>query len=258
MSIRFYGRKRGLSKHFEIRRFEAKPGILPESVSYESYAAPVYDQGAFGSCVANSTAAVQRLYHRKRTGQDILVSRAAVYSQAKYSYEPTDIADDGLLITDGLLVPKNFGYALESAFPYPTDPSGNDAGNLLEPVPPADWSASFKEATYLTVDAASVDSMIRALVAHGPLVIGLSFAQEFENIGSDGLMDPKYAQTDAGGHCVHILAYDQHKFGGSFRIRNSWGTSWGSAGDGWMPFSTWTIAPSFAPDEAYTVAFPET
>jgi C1A family cysteine protease len=49
-----------------------------------------------------------------------------------------------------------------------------------------------------------------------------------------------------GGHAVVVVGYDDAKkiqntgggpkTTGAFRIRNSWGKSWGDAGYGWLPY----------------------
>jgi C1A family cysteine protease len=255
--MRSYGRKRGINPRFELRRFEATKETLATSVSYENDAPGVFDQGAFGFCVASATAAVQMFYRKKRTSATDVISRSAIYSQAKYSYEPNDIRDDGLQVTDGLLVPKNFGFVLESEWGYPTDPSGQNTGNALQPVKPSLWNPSFEEASYLSVDTSSVESMMRAMEAKGPLIIGMNYPLGFENIGADGYCDPALAGEPAGGHCLWILAYDQNTFGGAFRIRNSWGNGFGANGDMWLPFDALTKIPQYWPDEAYCVSFPE-
>jgi C1A family cysteine protease len=251
---RFYGRKKGLNPRFELRHFTASNAAPEESLSYENIAPAVFNQGSHGTCVANATAAVQMAYRLKRTGATDVISRAAIYSQAKHSYEPQDIADDGLMVTDGLLVPKNFGFVLESAFPYPT---GEDNGNILTPVPSTLWNPSFEEASYLAVDTSSVENMMRAMSEHGPLVVALTFPDGWENIGADGYCDPASAGAAAGGHCVWILAFDQNKFGGAFRVRNSWGNDYGANGDFWVPFSALTQVPEYWFDEAYAVAYPK-
>ena len=39
-----------------------------------------------------------------------------------------------------------------------------------------------------------------------------------------------------GGHAVTIVGYDDHRFGGAFKIVNSWGTGWGDEGYFWLPY----------------------
>ncbi|MET0049533.1 MAG: C1 family peptidase, partial [Candidatus Thiodiazotropha sp.] len=40
-----------------------------------------------------------------------------------------------------------------------------------------------------------------------------------------------------GGHAVTLVGYDYNKFGGAFKIINSWGTEWGDNGYFWMPYN---------------------
>jgi hypothetical protein len=257
--MRSYGRKPGLNPKFELRRFTADTSkSFPASLSYEMFAPAAYDQGAYGTCVANGSIGVFRTYHKKRGFGDAVASRSALYSQAKHAFEPDDIADDGLQVTDGLLVMKDFGFAMEDEWPYPDDPSGQNTGNLLESVPANLWHRSFLEASYLAVDMSSPESIMRAMSEHGPIIIGMNFPLEWENIGPDGFMDPEIAQTSAGGHCIWIPAYDEGRFGGAVKVRNSWGKPWGDNGDGWLPFSCIQKNPTFWPDEGYTVSFPKT
>lgn len=244
------GRKRGTNKHFRAAAFEPKALHLPDAVSYEYDAPDVFNQLSFGTCVGNASAAVYEFYAKKRGVALSPVSRRAIYSQAKHAFEPNDIADDGLMVTDGLLVLEKFGSVAESAWPYPAD---GDEASLLEPVPADLWNATFEASAWLSVDTSSADAMMRALSEHGPMIVGMEWAAENFGAPPNGLLDPALAKTDAGGHCVWILAYDQHRFGGAFKIRNSWSAAWGCQGDGWLPFSA--LSTTFAPDEAYCLAF---
>lgn len=56
---------------------------------------------------------------------------------------------------------------------------------------------------------------------------------------------PAVSDTVEGGHPVDAVGYDdnlviKHPDGtatmGALRIRNSWGTAWGEAGYGWLPY----------------------
>jgi len=58
---------------------------------------------------------------------------------------------------------------------------------------------------------------------------------------------PTTGESIAGGHAVVVVGYDDTKkiqntnpggveATGAFLIRNSWGTGWGQAGYGWLPY----------------------
>ena len=77
-----------------------------------------------------------------------------------------------------------------------------------------------------------------ALLAHGPVVIGVAWRES--------MFDPDPATyrltvegSVAGGHCVLLNAYEPDRDfgdgpGSSFRLQNSWGGSWGTAGGAWL------------------------
>lgn len=68
-------------------------------------------------------------------------------------------------------------------------------------------------------------------------------------ITSEGLFDfPKFKSLKASnGHSVCVIGYDDLKFGGAFKIANSWGKNWGDAGYFWLRYKdTWTIGNAYA------------
>ena len=52
---------------------------------------------------------------------------------------------------------------------------------------------------------------------------------------------PRPGDRLEGGHAVVAIGYDDGKTigkeKGALRIRNSWGTAWGDAGYGWLPYA---------------------
>lgn len=78
----------------------------------------------------------------------------------------------------------------------------------------------------------------------GPVVIGVSWTTGMSYPDEDGYID---ASGDLyGGHCVAVTGYsaDYNGDGPKFRIRNSWGRSYGRGGDAYI-----------APDELNKVVF---
>ena len=55
---------------------------------------------------------------------------------------------------------------------------------------------------------------------------------------------PLMNEDEAGGHAVVAVGYDDAKVingvAGAIKIRNSWGTGWGAAGYGWLPYRYFT------------------
>ena len=43
--------------------------------------------------------------------------------------------------------------------------------------------------------------------------------------------------TYHGGHAMCVVGYDDNRYGGSFEVQNSWGTSWGNNGYIWIEYN---------------------
>ena len=74
-----------------------------------------------------------------------------------------------------------------------------------------------------------------ALSQNYPIVTGIDVDNSFGELGSS---NPKYSASENSieGHAVTIVGYDDDKYGGSFRIMNSYGSDWGDDGFFWMTY----------------------
>lgn len=215
-------------EHFEL--VQTKGLSIPPALEYKQIFAPVDDQGDYATCVAHATKSVLDAVIGKRTGKLPGVSWRGIYSLTKWSLEATDLQDDGLAIEDALNCIEQFGYALESTW---SDDAVTEA-NIFEQVPPLELLRFDTFASWQRV-AISPDTLARALVAKGPIVIGLDWPLEWEiGVGADGVLSPT-ASIEAGGHCVVLTGYVNKGGVYYFRLRNSWGTAWGLKGYAWLP-----------------------
>lgn len=71
----------------------------------------------------------------------------------------------------------------------------------------------------------TIDCMKSALIANGPVYIGLPVRSYDSKFWLGGAI--------LGGHAVPVVGYDEN----SFLIKNSWGTAWGDNGYTSLPFS---------------------
>ncbi len=65
--------------------------------------------------------------------------------------------------------------------------------------------------------------------------LGLSFL--FNNLSGSNSVYNTADGNNLGGHAVTIVGYDDNKFGGAFKIINSWSANWGDDGYFWLPYS---------------------
>jgi hypothetical protein len=90
-----------------------------------------------------------------------------------------------------------------------------------------------------TVD---IDNLKYALTINLPIISGIGVGDAFGKLGADNsLYRPNFAAED-GGHAITIVGYDDNKYGGSFRIMNSYGSDWGDAGFFWMTYADYEKA----------------
>jgi C1A family cysteine protease len=223
-------------------------GQLPLNVSYEYLFPPVFDQGQVGTCVAQSTSALMAAIIYKRVLNRIDISRRAIYSLTKQHFETEFRDQEGLYVVDALRVLESIGYVLETDFPEGTP----TAESILQPVPLGVIKGDhllkdfYRVGGGESVHAELVDNMKLALFEKGPIAIGIQFHKDWEQCEAPGFLNASPSPDIAGGHEMVVVGYSEKK--AAFRIRNSWGTTWGDGGYCWLPFTSTVL-----PDDAYTI-----
>lgn len=72
-----------------------------------------------------------------------------------------------------------------------------------------------------------------SLIDLGPIVLGIDWYAGMSDVDGKGVM--KVRGQLEGGHCVVLNGFVKHRLGDHwFRIKNSWGRSWGDNGNGWI------------------------
>jgi hypothetical protein len=251
MEKRYYGAKLndpGKSRFPAINM--ASVAELPPVVDY-SYAFRIDNQGQLGTCVSYGTRKIFDVFATKRTGKTFLVSPRAIYSSAKAQFSPGDDTDDGLAVSDGLSIAKQF-YVLESDWPSTMTAGEQDFPQWLLPVPDSLKKTDFIFKDIVRLEDITVDQIRLMLHGHGPCCIGISWMDNWENIGEDGKL-PGTGGSVAGGHCINITGYfdefenlDGTK--GAFKIANNWSAEWGYNGYCFLPYNSTSM-----PTDVYTI-----
>ncbi|MBF0102304.1 MAG: hypothetical protein HQK77_15490, partial [Desulfobacterales bacterium] len=87
-----------------------------------------------------------------------------------------------------------------------------------------------------------------------PVLAGIMALDSFSNIsGTDAGYNQVYGQF--GGHAVTIVGYDDTRYGGAFKILNSYGQQWGDRGYFWLPYEFASTTPSGYNQTILMVAF---
>jgi hypothetical protein len=81
--------------------------------------------------------------------------------------------------------------------------------------------------------------MKASLANRNAILIGMKVYSSFYYLqGSGSVYQPNInSESNEGGHAVTIVGYDDNKYGGAFKIINSWGINWGDGGYFWLPYS---------------------
>jgi len=245
MSKHFYGRIKDTP---DSRDFRFQPGYgltpLPAIVDLRAYCPPVYDQLQANSCVGNAIAGGVD-YERAHQGPEtpfMTPARLFIYYNAR-ALEGTVDTDSGASIRDGFKSIKAQGVCAEYRWPYIVP------GNVTrKPFHGCYGAASWhKTLTYLAVAQAQTD-MMDCLAQGYPFVFGITVYESFESelVEKTGTVPmPKPGEAVIGGHALLAVGYNQAS--AEVLFRNSWGTEWGTAGYGTIPFAYLTN-PNLASD----------
>jgi C1A family cysteine protease len=204
---------------------------LPGSMDLRSSDTPILNQGSMGSCVAHAAIAVFQWLQKFKTKTFFVGSRMFIYKKARDYSGLT--GDSGTYLRDGAKAMANFGVPPESLWAYNV--------TLLDVEPTAAVKAEAIKAhadSYWRLDGANTTETLNniksAMATNGlPVMFGTTVYDSIFNVGSDGLI-PLPSGAPAGGHAMAAVGYDDAK--SALLVKNSWGTSWGMSGYGWLPY----------------------
>ena len=227
---------------------EAKSAkALPGAVDLRAWFSPVENQGQLGSCTANAVVGLLEYFERRAYGRHVDASRLFLYKATR------DLlgwhGDTGAHLRSTMGALALFGVPPEQYWPYQI------AKFDTEPTPFCfAFASNFQALTYYRLDPPGTTprallDRIRAKVASGlPSCFGFTVYSSISQASSTGQIPfPGKGERVVGGHAIDIAGYDDKlkianaapdgsTTTGAFLIRNSWGTSWGQAGYGWLPY----------------------
>ena len=180
-----------------------------------------------GNCVAFASGGQKEGYDYKELGVMPDLSEQFLYGKCKEIDGMPNIS--GTFIRAAMKILKDYGMCEETYFPYEGKypPTGEPKEGYLEN------AEKYKITAYASVGITK-ESLQRALFQNGPVVVGISVYENFEQIGSDGIAQyPSGALK--GGHAILIIGYN--KLG--LICKNSWSTRWGNKGYCTIPWIVW-------------------
>ena len=193
---------------------------------------PIGDQGNEGSCVGfgvgyaahSITRFINNPVHQSNWS-GALRSAAYVYNQIKRGN-----CAAGSMPDDAMNLLYNKGECANSQMPYVS------GGCYTNPTSQQHyWASQRKISGWNNVSATNVEHIKYYLSQNYPVPACFDYNQSFSDIQNNGFVWSQVYGQRTGGHCVCIVGYDDAKQ--SFKVANSWGSSWGVNGYFYVTYS---------------------
>lgn len=236
----------------EIRMVPSAEKKLPATVDLRDYCSPVENQKELGSCTANAGVGLIEYFERRAFGEHIDASRLFLYKTTRNLLQWTGDTGAYLRSTMGAMV--LFGVPPEKYWPYTDKPGAEPDGFDREPTAFLySFGASYKPILYYKLDPPgnSTEQVLANIKMHlagnFPSMFGFTVYSSISQAKDTGMIPyPCLTETVRGGHAIVAVGYDDaikikntdcgDSTTGALLIRNSWGTSWGEKGYGWLPY----------------------
>ncbi|HEY1090496.1 MAG TPA: C1 family peptidase [Burkholderiaceae bacterium] len=214
----------------------------PKSVDLRASCSPIESQGNLNSCTANAGVGMLEYFERRAFGKHLDASRLFLYKATRRLIGFT--TDDGAYLRDTMKALVLFGVPPESYWPYVETKVNNEPDAFCYA-----YAQNYQAIEYYRLDpanstgAATLGKLKATLAAGLPAMFGFTVYSSIPPMG-DGKGEVPYPLAGdkvEGGHAVLAVGYDDSKkigaYKGALLIRNSWGTNWGVAGYGWLPYA---------------------
>ena len=212
---------------------------LASAVDLRSTDTPVKDQGNLGSCTGNAYAALREFLavnHENRPYEPL--SRLYIYYEERLR-EHTVNQDAGAQMIDGARVLQQMGVPPESLDPY-------DIATYRQAPSAAAIAAAAGYRVKSFIPLTDLAAVKGALAQGLPVAFGIPVYAGFESVGADGIVPmPKRGEKPIGGHALVKVGYQDvltragklSMTRSRFVFKNSWGSSWGDHGYGYLPYA---------------------
>jgi C1A family cysteine protease len=226
----------------------SNPVALPVKIDLKAWCAPIEDQAALGSCTANAAVGMIEFYEKKAYGVWLDASRLFLYKATRNLLGW--IGDTGAYLRTTMGAMALFGVPPEKYWPYKIASFDVEPTAFLYA-----FAQSFQAINYYRLDPlgttpANLLNQIKTnLAGNLPSMFGFTVydsISQANGVGKGKIPFPCPTDKVAGGHAIMAIGYDDTMViknancgkttTGALLIRNSWGTSWGEGGYGWLPY----------------------
>lgn len=187
----------------------ALPDAVVRRTRYWAYFGQVLDQGSTGTCVAHA-------WHARLQAAPV-VRKAATLPRPFDLYRKIVLNDDW---------PENDA---EATAPDVQLQSGTSTLAAAKTCQQLGYISEYRWAL-------SIDDVIDALCAHGPLCTGVAWYDSFFDPDREGSLTIAPGASVVGGHEFVLIGWDNAR--GRIRMLNSWSRTWGQSGRAWLAAET--------------------
>jgi C1A family cysteine protease len=245
---------------------------LPAATDLVPWCSPVEDQGNLSSCTAHAAIGLLEYLQRRFFRHHLDLSRLFLYKVTRDMLRWR--GDQGAYLRTAMLAVREKGAPPEKDWPYDEERFDEEPGKAVY-----DCAECYKTHLQYRLDTAGagprdVLELVRRHLAAGVVVaFGFTPYASMPGIGEgkgDVPMPTDGEEARKDGHALVAVGYDRHRripdangrrTTGALKVRNSWGTRWGTGGYGWLPFEYvrkglcadfWTMTePGFARSRLY-------
>ncbi|MBI5416750.1 cysteine protease [Candidatus Poribacteria bacterium] len=240
-------------EHANVNEIIKSTGMLkrklktPDVVDLRAWCSLIEDQESLGSCTANAAIGVLEYYEKRAFGKYIDASRLFLYKVTRNLLHQTGDTGAFLRSTMGSLV--LFGVPPEEYWPYKIADFEKEPTAFCYA-----FAQNYQTLKYFRHDPSStpndvlLNSVKTYLAAGHPSMFGFTVYSSIGQADKNGQIPfPGKGEKIEGGHAIVAVGYDDNvkiintdskgvETTGALLIRNSWGTVWGDAGYGWLPY----------------------
>ena len=199
---------------------QSKTDKLPTVLDYRESLQPIRNQGAAGSCLAQSGACMKEWQEYKDVGLKEYMSPQFIYD--KRSNAP----HSGMYGRDLMKILLKSGCPTEKDWKYRYSDSPKEIPKEI-----LKKAEKFKIESFASVPTRY--DLKESLYLYGPCILCVPVF----NHGTKMWKPSKPSQRRLGGHAMTIVGYDDNNE--HFIIRNSWGSFWGDKGYCYFPYEDW-------------------
>jgi C1A family cysteine protease len=206
------------------------------------------DQQTIGSCTAHAGVGLVEYFERRAFGKHLDASRLFLYKVTRNLLKWT--GDTGAFLRSTMYALTLFGVPPEEYYPYNIADFDKEPSAFCYA-----FAQSYQAISYYRLDPpgttpSNLLTQIKTYLANGlPSMFGFTVYSSISQANTNGgkIPYPTRGERVEGGHAIDAVGYDDNlkikntnpggiETTGALLIRNSWGTGWGSAGYGWLPY----------------------